>query len=94
MDSREGKVFEYIVSSHEAALRLDIYLSQKDLGLSRSQIKKYVDDKLVLVNHTNAKVGCRLKQGDHVQISMREPVIYHVLPEDILVPHNHRPAGY
>lgn len=83
MDSREDKIFEFIISSHEAGLRLDIFLSQKGLGLSRSQIKKYVDDNLVRVNHTNAKVGYRLKQGDHVQISMREPIIYHALPEDI-----------
>jgi 23S rRNA pseudouridine1911/1915/1917 synthase len=76
-------MIEYIVSSHEAGLRLDIFLSQKGLGLSRSQIKKYIDDYLVRVNHTDAKVGYRLKQEDHVQISMREPVIYHVLPEDI-----------
>ncbi|MEN6318699.1 MAG: RluA family pseudouridine synthase [Syntrophaceae bacterium] len=83
MDSREDKIFEFIISSHEAGLRLDIFLSQKGLGLSRSQIKKYVNDNLVRVNHTNAKVSCRLKQGDHVQISMREPAIYHALPEDI-----------
>jgi 23S rRNA pseudouridine1911/1915/1917 synthase len=76
-------MIEYIVSSHEAGLRLDIFLSQKGLGLSRSQIKKYVDDDLVWVDHTNAKVGYRLKQGDHVHISIRKPVIYHVLPEDI-----------
>lgn len=83
MDQHEDKIVEFIVSSHEAGLRLDIFLSQKGLGVSRSQLKKSVDDNLVRVNQANTKVGYRLKQGDHVHISIREPAIYHALPEDI-----------
>ena len=82
-DSQERRADEFIVASHEAGLRLDIYLSLKDLGLSRSQIKKSVDDSLVRVNGVHTKVSYRLRSGDIVEINKREPVAYHVLPQDI-----------
>jgi 23S rRNA pseudouridine1911/1915/1917 synthase len=83
MGSQERKSDEFIVASHEAGLRLDIYLSLKDLGLSRSQIKKSVDDKLVRVNGIHSKVSYRLRSGDIVEIDKREPVACHTLPQDI-----------
>jgi len=83
MNSREERTYEFIVASYEAGLRLDIFLSRKDLDLSRSQIKKSVDDGLVRVNQTNSKVGYRLKYGDIIQISRREPTVSHALPQDI-----------
>jgi 23S rRNA pseudouridine1911/1915/1917 synthase len=83
MGSQERKSDEFIVVSHEAELRLDIYLSLKDLGLSRSQIKKSVDDKLVRVNGIHSKVSYRLRSGDIVEIDKREPVACHTLPQDI-----------
>ena len=83
MDSQERKIDEFIVPSHEEGLRLDIFLSQKDLGLSRSQVKKSVDDGLVRVNQATVKVSYRLKRGDIIHISRREPTVYHALPQDI-----------
>lgn len=83
MGSQERKSDEFIVASDEAGLRLDIYLSLKDLGLSRSQIKKSVDDGLVRVNGVHAKVSHRLRSGDIVEIDKREPVACHALPQDI-----------
>ncbi|HVO68046.1 MAG TPA: RluA family pseudouridine synthase [Syntrophales bacterium] len=83
MNSQEGKFHEFIVASDEAGLRLDIYLTRKDIGLSRSQIKKSVDDGLVRVNHDHTKVSYKLRRGDIVQISKREPTVYHALPQDI-----------
>jgi 23S rRNA pseudouridine1911/1915/1917 synthase len=83
MGSLERKSDEFIVASHEAGLRLDVYLSLKDLGLSRSQIKKSVDDKLVRVNGFHCKVSYRLRSGDTVEIDKREPVACHTLPQDI-----------
>ena len=83
MNSQEGKIYEFIVTSDEAGSRLDIYLSRKDIGLSRSQVKKSVDDGLVCVNHANIKVSYKLKCGDIIQITKHEPAVYHALPQDI-----------
>jgi 23S rRNA pseudouridine1911/1915/1917 synthase len=75
--------FEFTITPPETGLRLDIFLSRKDLGLSRSQIKKSVDDGLVRVNHATARVSYRLKSGDIVQLRKREPMPSHLLPQDI-----------
>ncbi|HEX7534042.1 MAG TPA: RluA family pseudouridine synthase [Syntrophales bacterium] len=81
--SQERKSDEFIVASHEAGLRLDIYLSLKDLGLSRSQVKKSVDDGLVRVNSFHSKVSHRLRPGDIVEIDKREPIACRALPQDL-----------
>jgi len=83
MDSPKGKVYEFIVPSHEAGDRIDIYLSRKEIKLSRSQIKKSVADGLVQVNHKNTRVSYRIKYGDIVQVSTRDPVVYDALPQNI-----------
>ncbi|MGO9136661.1 MAG: RluA family pseudouridine synthase [Syntrophales bacterium] len=81
--SPERKSDEFIVASNEAGLRLDIYLSLKDLGLSRSQVKKSVDDGLVRVNSFYSKVSHRLRPGDIVEIDKREPAACRALPQDL-----------
>jgi len=83
MDSPKGKVYEFIVPSHEVGDRIDIYLSRKEIELSRSQIKKSVADGLVQVNHKSTRVSYRLKYGDSVQVSTRDPVVYDALPQNI-----------
>jgi len=80
---RNEETFEFIVLSHEAGSRLDVFLSGKRLDLSRSQIKKVVEEGLVRVNHVHTRVGYRLKQGDVVCLQKREPRIDQALPENI-----------
>ncbi len=83
MGSEEQKIYEFIVAPHEAGSRLDTYLSLRDLGLSRSQIKKFIDEKLVRVNSIYTRVSHRLRSGDIVEITRREPVACSALPQDI-----------
>lgn len=83
MNSHNKEFFEFNVTPHETGLRLDIFLSRKDLGLSRSQIKKSVDNGLVRVNHADTKVSYRLKIGDIVHVRKRETTVCRALPQDI-----------
>jgi len=83
MDPPKGKVYEFIIVSNEAGVRLDIFLTGKEIELSRSQIKKLVTDGFVWVNHKNTRGSYRLKFGDIVQISTRDPIVYDVLPQNI-----------
>jgi 23S rRNA pseudouridine1911/1915/1917 synthase len=83
MNLQSEETFEFTVLSHEAGSRLDIFLSGKNLDLSRSQIKKVADEGLVLVNHIHTKVSYRLKAGDTVSLQRRAPRLDHALPEDI-----------
>ena len=60
--------YTFIVACHESGLRLDIFLSRKDLALSRSQIKRAVDEGMVLVNGLKVKAGYKLRNGDIVHL--------------------------
>ena len=73
----------FIASREESGLRLDIFLSRKDLTLSRSQIKRAVDEGLVLVNALKVKAGYKLRNGDVVHLCKRAATSCHALPQEI-----------
>jgi len=75
--------YTFIVDCYESGSRLDIFLSRKDLALSRSQVKRAVDEGLVRVNDLKVKAGYRLRDGDCVYLCKRQAVGYHVLPQEI-----------
>ncbi|MFA4916164.1 MAG: RluA family pseudouridine synthase [Syntrophales bacterium] len=75
--------YKFIVNCYESGLRLDIFLSRKDVSLSRSQIKKAVDEGLVRVNDLKIKAGYKLRNGDCVQLCKRPATACHVLPQEI-----------
>jgi 23S rRNA pseudouridine1911/1915/1917 synthase len=83
MNSQNRDNHEFTVLPHEVGLRLDIFLSGKDLDLSRSQIKRMVGEDLVRINHVRTKVGYRLREGDVVCLQRQKPRIDCVLPQDI-----------
>jgi 23S rRNA pseudouridine1911/1915/1917 synthase len=60
------------VESADAFKRLDVFLSQKENVLSRSQIKRLIDEGNVYVGGKNAKAGLRLKPGDEVCLVLPE----------------------
>jgi len=60
------------VDSQDTFKRLDIFLSQKEPGLSRSQIKKLIEQDNVRVGGKKAKAGLRLKKGDEVLLMLPE----------------------
>jgi 23S rRNA pseudouridine1911/1915/1917 synthase len=84
MDSQREETLEFTVLPQEVGIRLDIFLSGKNPDLSRSQVKRVVDEGLVLVNHVHTKVGYRVRKGDIVFLQKRAPrVDYAVLPQNI-----------
>jgi len=83
MTHQEEEKIEFTVSESESGLRLDILLSQKDIPLSRSQIKRIINDVNVLVNGSRVKPGYRLKEGDFIVLNKEKPKVYDVMPENI-----------
>jgi 23S rRNA pseudouridine1911/1915/1917 synthase len=75
--------YTFIVACQESGLRLDIFLSRKDLTLSRSQVKKAVDEGMALVNDLKVKAGYKLRNGDIVHLCKKAATSCHVLPEEI-----------
>lgn len=75
----------FIAASHESGLRLDIFLARKELTLSRSQIKRAVNEGLVLVNGLKAKAGYKLRNGDIVHLWKKAVADCHAIPQKIQI---------
>jgi 23S rRNA pseudouridine1911/1915/1917 synthase len=61
------------VHSQDSAKRLDVFLSQKDPGLSRSQIKRLIEAGKVQVEGRKAKAGLKLRESEVVTLTRPEP---------------------
>ena len=63
--------------------RLDVFLSEKIKGLSRSQLKGLIEDGGVLIDGNSRKPSYRLKENEFVQIKYEEKAKDSIKPEDI-----------
>ena len=75
--------FNYIVDSHDTHKRLDVFLSEQSLPLTRSQLKKLIAAQSVTVNSITEKAAFRLKEGDEIALSLPEPREAQAEPENI-----------
>ena len=68
--------------------RLDQYLAQLGIGLTRSRIRHLIDGGDVLVNGAPVKPAHRLRKGDRVQVSVPPPrpsvAVAQVIPIDVV----------
>jgi len=53
--------------------RLDLFLAGQDLGLTRSQLRRLIDDGNVLLNGRAVKGSLRVRTGDQVSVSVPAP---------------------
>lgn len=75
------KVFSFVVD--EPGARLDKYVAEKCLDLSRPQAQKLIADGYITVNDRVAKAGLRLHIGDRVNITIPPPPPSPLSPEAI-----------
>lgn len=73
----------FTVDHSQKGQRLDIFLPQNDPSLSRSQVKRVIEEGDVLVNGLTPKPSQRLKEGDIVRISLRPGKEAIAVPQDI-----------
>ena len=66
-----------------AGCRLDQFLAQADLGLTRSRLRQLISGGNVLVNGAAAKPAHRLRSGDLVSVSVPAPRPSGVVAQDI-----------
>ncbi|NWF93810.1 MAG: RluA family pseudouridine synthase [Syntrophaceae bacterium] len=76
-----GKHFSITITKRDEGRRLDQFLSEADLNLSRSQIKKLIDAGSILLNQRPTKPGVRVKPGDRVSGIIPQPRPLDVKPE-------------
>ena len=76
---------EYIFSSAEEDIgqRLDKWISEKDIGLTRSAVQNLILSGNVYVNQKIAVKNYKLRKGDSVKVVMPEPVSLDITAENI-----------
>ena len=57
----------FIVTKEHIGKRLDVFLNDVTTDITRSQIKKSIDEGRTLVNGASSKGGKALKEGDEVE---------------------------
>jgi len=72
----------FIVKEDLAGKRVDVFLSEVLPDITRSQIKKSIEEGLTLVNGLTAKAGKVLRLGDSIEFESKEYET-DILPEDI-----------
>lgn len=81
-ESQEKK-FSIRVTAKDQGRRLDQFLPETDLNLSRSQAKNLIQRKYVLLNDKSTKPSAHLKSGDIVSGKLPEPEPLSLKPEPI-----------
>ena len=71
----------FTVTDESEGLRIDSYLASLCPDLSRSYIKKLIDEGLVLLNDSPVKASLKVSEGDIATIDVPELKIPDILPE-------------
>jgi 23S rRNA pseudouridine1911/1915/1917 synthase len=79
----QEKHFSITITKSGERKRLDRFLSETNLNLSRSQAKNLVEKRLILLNQKPAKPSAHVKTGDIVSGSLPEPKPLSLKPEPL-----------
>ena len=83
-DEREGSFVETVVPSDQSLRRLDQYLSETDLPVTRSRIQRWIRDGGVSVNSAVVrKCGHKVAEGDIVTVTVPGVAPSRAEPESI-----------
>jgi 23S rRNA pseudouridine1911/1915/1917 synthase len=82
-ENEDDKLFSFSVLDQDHGKRLDQFLAGTELSLSRSQAKKWIDEKKILLNGIPAKPSVHLKAGDRVSGRLPRPIDLPLEPEPI-----------
>jgi 23S rRNA pseudouridine1911/1915/1917 synthase len=82
-NQQNGKPFSISVAEKDRGKRLDQFLSEANLSLSRSQAKKLIETGNILLNQKPTKPSAHLKAGDIVSGTLAKPKSLPMEPEPI-----------
>jgi 23S rRNA pseudouridine1911/1915/1917 synthase len=81
--SDDERHHRFTVAPEEEGLRLDLFLTGRGLGLSRTQIRRAVEEGRVQVNGRLSRAGRKMKAGDEAAIVLLAAKPSEVIPEAI-----------
>ena len=79
----QGKHFSITVTGRWSGRRLDQFLSEAGLNLSRSHAKKLIEAGLIFLNQKRTKPSAHLKVGDKLSGTLPKPKPFSLKPEPI-----------
>lgn len=71
------------VAKDSEGLRIDIFLSRQNLGLTRNQIQKLLEKGQIRVKGEKIKTSYKLRVGDQIEIEISSPEKIEAKPENI-----------
>lgn len=77
--------YEFNIPDENAGARIDKFLSEQELGITRSGIQKLIDDGAVTVCGKRTGKNYKLRTGDTVLVEIPEPEALDVVPQNIPV---------
>ncbi|OGP52276.1 MAG: hypothetical protein A2Y79_13410 [Deltaproteobacteria bacterium RBG_13_43_22] len=78
-----SRPYTFKVQTPDIHKRLDLFLVEKGVPYSRSQLKRWIDEGKISVNGQPEKGGYRLKGGDFLEVFPEAPVPLSLIPENI-----------
>jgi len=79
-------IYDFIVSPESAGKRLDVFLSENVVGLSRTKLARSIAEGRVTVNDSTKKPGFRLAAGAKVKAEIPEEQPHGLLPFERSIP--------
>jgi 23S rRNA pseudouridine1911/1915/1917 synthase len=79
----ETEIRTFIISPDQTDTRLDAFLASQISDWSRSRLQHLIVEHSVRVNRRWSKPSYKLKEGDEIEVKLRQPLIETFTPEDI-----------
>jgi 23S rRNA pseudouridine1911/1915/1917 synthase len=83
VENTQGKRSSYLAETTDINLRIDSFLSAKNLDLTRSRIQALIRDGHIKVNNSYVKTSYRLRAGDSIELILPPSQPYQLNPEPI-----------
>jgi len=83
LEQSKSQHHSYVVSPADQGSRLDMFLARKLPDLTRSFLKRLIDQDLVTLNTKPTKAGVKLRKGDRIDVTVPPPEPLKAEPEAI-----------
>jgi 23S rRNA pseudouridine1911/1915/1917 synthase len=83
LNNKKEEVIEYRIDTCQQGMRIDKVVAEHNSSLSRSYIQKLITEHCIVVNQQPVKSNYKVKTGDHIVLSIPEPVELNIEPENI-----------
>jgi len=83
MSQNPDRIFFYEIPENDQGTRLDVFLCNRSIGLSRSRIQSLIKEGHARVNGRPSKTSHKLKPGDRVFLAIPPPERLTLTPDDV-----------